>query len=326
MAARPTPGKSTTEHTGPAWQLLQRWLRHLQTERDVSVHTVENYRRDIHRYLQWLEQTRPGTSSGATGTDLAQVSANDIEDYIVWLGTDAGRGKGLARASVARNVAAIRGLHAFGVSERALENDVAADVPVPALPKPIPKALSVEQVTALLDTFPADDTASTLDLRNKALVELLYSTGARISELLALDVDDIDREFQFILVRGKGGKERIVPVGAPALRALDAYLTRSRPALQTTGSPALFLNNRGKRMGRQSGFQVVERAAEAAGITHVSPHSLRHSFATHLLEGGADVRVVQELLGHSSVVTTQIYTKVTPDHLRQVWIESHPRA
>ena len=189
----------------------------------------------------------------------------------------------------------------------------------------MPKALTVEQVIALIEAIPDGDSASCLDLRNRALVELLYSTGARITELMDLDVDDVDRDNRIIVVRGKGGKDRIVPLGAPALAAMDAYLSRARPTLNKKGSPALFVNNRGNRMGRQSGFKVVHEAAEAAEIGDVSPHALRHSFATHLLEGGADVRVVQELLGHSSVVTTQIYTKVTPEHLRQVWAESHPR-
>ena len=154
---------------------------------------------------------------------------------------------------------------------------------------------------------------------------MLYSTGARITELLDLDVDDLDREQRVLLVRGKGGKERIVPLGRPALQAVERYLVRARPSLNKKGSPALFLNNRGARLGRQSGFKIVSQAAEAAGLEHVSPHSLRHSFATHLLEGGADIRVVQELLGHASVATTQIYTKVSPEHLREIWASSHPR-
>ena len=154
---------------------------------------------------------------------------------------------------------------------------------------------------------------------------MLYSTGARITELLDLDVDDLDREQRVLLVRGKGGKERIVPLGRPALQAVERYLVRARPSLNKKGSPALFLNNRGARLGRQSGFKIVSQAAEVAGLEHVSPHSLRHSFATHLLEGGADIRVVQELLGHASVATTQIYTKVSPEHLREIWASSHPR-
>ncbi|KAB1503580.1 site-specific tyrosine recombinase XerD [Corynebacterium sp. 320] len=296
-------------------RIATRWFRHLKTERHLSAHTVDNYQRDIRRYVQWLGDRA-----------LKDVRTDEVEQFVTWLRTDAGTGRGLAKSSVARTLAAVRGLHNFCQSERYVDLDVTADVPVPSLPRPIPKALSVAQVEALLDAIPSGDSASALDLRDKALVEMLYSTGARISELMDLDVDDLDRDLNIVLVRGKGGKERIVPVGIPALHAIDAYLTRARPALNTTGSPALFLNNRGRRMGRQSGFKAVSQAAEAAGIGPVSPHSLRHSFATHLLEGGADVRVVQELLGHASVVTTQIYTKVTPDHLRQVWIESHPRA
>jgi len=291
-------------------KLVQRWIRHLRTERDLSPHTLSNYKRDVGKYVTWLGEK-----------DLGDVTATDIENYLVYV-----RGElGLAASSTARMLASVRGLHSFGFQERALPIDVAASVPVPARGASIPKAMSVDDVVRLIDACPNGDGAGPLQLRDRALVEMLYSTGARITELLDLDVDDWDAENQWVLVRGKGGKERIVPLGTPALRALEQYQVRGREALNKKGSPALFLNRSGARMGRQSGFKVVSEAAERAGVGPVSPHTLRHSFATHLLEGGADVRVVQELLGHASVATTQIYTKVSPQHLREIWATSHPR-
>lgn len=291
-------------------KLGRAYIRHLKTERDVSVHTLSNYQRDLDRYLEWLDAKA-----------LGDVTATDIEDHLVFLRKDLN----LAASSAARALAAIRGLHSFAHADGRLPFDVAADVPTPSQGSSIPKALSLAQVEALLNAVPAGDGASQINIRDRALLEMLYSTGARITELLDLDVDDLDREQRMLLVRGKGGKERIVPLGRPALEAVERYLVRARPSLNKKGSPALFLNNRGARLGRQSGFKIVAQAADAAGLQQVSPHSLRHSFATHLLEGGADIRVVQELLGHASVATTQIYTKVSPEHLREIWASSHPR-
>lgn len=291
-------------------KLGRAYIRHLKTERDVSVHTLSNYQRDLDRYLEWLDAKA-----------LGNVTATDIEDHLVFLRKDLN----LAASSAARALAAIRGLHSFAHADGRLPFDVAADVPTPSQGSSIPKALSLAQVEALLNAVPAGDGASQINIRDRALLEMLYSTGARITELLDLDVDDLDREQRMLLVRGKGGKERIVPLGRPALQAVERYLVRARSSLNKKGSPALFLNNRGARLGRQSGFKIVAQAADAAGLQHVSPHSLRHSFATHLLEGGADIRVVQELLGHASVATTQIYTKVSPEHLREIWASSHPR-
>lgn len=291
-------------------RLAQRWIRHLRTERDLSPHTLSNYSRDVDKYLGWLGN-KP----------LADVRTGDIEDFLLQLRNDIG----LAASSTARILASVRGLHSFGVQERELSADVSASVPVPAQADSIPKAMSVDEVIRLIDACPNAEAATPLNLRDRALVEMLYSTGARITELLDLDIDDLDAKNRWVKVRGKGGKERIVPLGDPALEAVDQYRVRGRETLNKKGSPALFLNRSGNRMGRQSGFKVVSEAAERAGLGHVSPHTLRHSFATHLLEGGADVRVVQELLGHASVATTQIYTKVSPQHLREIWATSHPR-
>jgi integrase/recombinase XerD len=222
-------------------------------------------------------------------------------------------------------MSAVRGLHRFAARDGLVAVDVAAEVKPPAPPKRLPKALDVDQVLRLLAV--ADDTA--LGLRDKALLEFLYGTGARISEAVGAAIDDLDLTGEpSAVLHGKGGRTRLVPVGGYAKAALEAYLVRGRPALIANGkgTPAVFLNARGGRLSRQSAWTILHRAAEAAGIPAVSPHTLRHSYATHLLDGGADVRVVQELLGHASVTTTQVYTLVTVDRLREVYATAHPRA
>jgi integrase/recombinase XerD len=232
----------------------------------------------------------------------------------------------LAASSTARALVAVRGLHRFAVREGLVDTDPAREVRPPAAPRRLPKALPVDDVLRLLDTARGDAPST---LRDRALLEVLYSTGARISEAVGLDLDDIDPHERTVMLDGKGGKQRLVPIGRPALEALDAYLVRVRPGLAAhgRGTPAVFLNLRGGRLSRQSAWQALKTAAEHAGITaSVSPHTLRHSFATHLLEGGADVRVVQELLGHASVTTTQIYTLVTVTTLREIYATAHPRA
>ena len=233
----------------------------------------------------------------------------------------------LSSTSAARTVVAVRGFHKFAVADGLAALDPASGVKPPTPAKRLPKALPVGDVEAILEAAGAPGT--TLALRDRALLEVLYSTGARISEAVGLDVDDVDTHARSVLLRGKGGKQRLVPIGRPAVQALDNYLVRGRPGLaqRGRGTPAIFLNARGGRLSRQSAWQVLQDAAERAGITStVSPHTMRHSFATHLLDGGADVRVVQELLGHASVTTTQIYTLVTVNALREVWAGAHPRA
>ncbi|MGO1950335.1 MAG: site-specific tyrosine recombinase XerD [Mycobacteriaceae bacterium] len=302
---------------------VRAWLRHLRTERGRSRNTIDNYTRDIHRYLEWL---------AGESLDMTTVTATDIERFVVEMrqGHAVTGGLPLAQSTVARVLSSVRGLHRFTAAESGLP-DVVADVPLSPGRRDLPKALTIDQVTALLEACPDGGGAGPLQLRDRALVELLYSTGARISEVTELDLDDIDRTNAMVRVRGKGSKERVLPVGTPALHSLDAYLSRARPSLAERSrggrdTAALFLTNRGGRLSRQNGYRIISSAAERAGLGEISPHSLRHSFATHLLTGGADVRVVQELLGHSSVSTTQIYTKVTPDLLRESWAESHPRA
>jgi integrase/recombinase XerD len=233
----------------------------------------------------------------------------------------------LSAGSAARTVVAVRGLHKFALAEGLVKADPAAAVRPPTPAKRLPKALPLHDIERILEAAGAPGTG--LAMRDRALLELLYGTGARISEAVGLDVDDLDLEDGAVRLRGKGGKERIVPVGSYALAAVQDYLVRARPGLVAAGRglPAVFLNARGGRLSRQSAWTVLVRAAERAGITaEVSPHTLRHSFATHLLDGGADVRVVQELLGHASVTTTQVYTLVTVDSLREVYATAHPRA
>jgi integrase/recombinase XerD len=233
----------------------------------------------------------------------------------------------LAPASAARAIVAVRGFHRFLVLEGETTHDPAGAVTPPKPPMRLPKAISVESVEALLAASSVGDTPESL--RDRALLELLYGVGARISEAVGVDLDDLDAELGAIRLLGKGSKERVVPVGRYAIEAVAAYVVRGRPALAAKGrgGPALFLNQRGTRLSRQSAWAILRRAAERAGLReHVSPHTLRHSFATHLLDGGADVRVVQELLGHASVTTTQIYTMVSPHRLREVYAGAHPRA
>ncbi|MBL7261560.1 site-specific tyrosine recombinase XerD [Actinoplanes sp. LDG1-01] len=296
---------------------MQAYLDHLTVERGLSRNTLASYRRDLERYAQAL---------AADGIDdLAAVSAAQVTGHLAALRAD-----GLASASAARAISAVRGLHKFAVREGLVGTDVAAEVRPPSPAKRLPKALDVDQVTRLLAV--ADDTP--LGLRDKALLEFLYGTGARISEAVGAAVDDLELgDEPAAILHGKGGRTRLVPVGGFAKAALDAYLVRGRPALAANGqgTPAVFLNARGGRLSRQSAWTILHRAAEAAGLPvegphAVSPHTLRHSYATHLLDGGADVRVVQELLGHASVTTTQVYTLVTVDRLREVYATAHPRA
>jgi integrase/recombinase XerD len=303
---------------------LQGYLDHLTIERGVAANTISSYRRDLRRYAEHL--------SLRGITDLRGVSETDVSEFLVALRRgDADTGAmPLSAVSAARALIAVRGLHKFASAEGIIDLDVARAVKPPTPSRRLPKSLSLDDVLALLEGAGGDaESDGPLTLRNRALLELLYSTGARISEAVGLDVDDIDTHARSVLLRGKGGKQRLVPVGRPAIAALDAYLVRGRPDLarRGRGTPAVFLNARGGRLSRQSAWQVLQDSAGRAGITAaVSPHTLRHSFATHLLDGGADVRVVQELLGHASVTTTQIYTLVTVTALREVWAGAHPRA
>ncbi|PXX60835.1 integrase/recombinase XerD [Nocardia tenerifensis] len=303
------------------------YLDHLAVERGAARNTLGAYRRDLGRYLEFL------TGRGIAALD--QVAEADVAEFTMALRAGGAEFPPLAPSSVARALIAVRGLHRFAAAEGMTSTDVAHAVKPPAPGRRLPKALPYDQVLKLLEAAGGSDTAPGSDggprgLRDRALLELLYSTGARISEMVGLDVDDLDTDERAVVLHGKGGKQRMVPIGRPALAAVDAYLVRGRPKLAAGGkgnAGALFLNARGGRLSRQSAWKVLQTAAERAGIgATVSPHTLRHSFATHLLDGGADVRVVQELLGHASVTTTQIYTLVTVNTLREVWATAHPRA
>lgn len=300
-------------------QQIGTYLDHLEVERGAAKNTLSSYRRDLRRYEAFL--------TGYRIDDLAKVTENDVSEFVLDLRRGGEEFPPLAASSAARTLIAVRGFHKFAALEGITRTDVASAVKPPTPSRRLPKSLPLDQVIAILDSASTEGEDAPRGLRDKALLELLYSTGARISEAVGLDVDDIDVETRSVLLRGKGDKQRLVPVGRPAIEAVDAYLVRGRPVLAKKATPALFLNARSGRLSRQSAWQVLHSAAERAGITTpVSPHTLRHSFATHLLDGGADVRVVQELLGHASVTTTQIYTLVTVTTLREVWAEAHPRA
>jgi integrase/recombinase XerD len=288
----------------------------------MAKNTLAAYARDLTRYHDYLADLGISVPSEVTKQQVAGFAEQLVSKF------------GLKASSVARVLSGVRGLHRFWLMEQITVNDVAATVKPPNTAKRLPKAISLQNLEKLLAAAgpdPSDDDAVALDpirVRDRALLELLYATGGRVSEIVNLDLDDlIDKTL--LRLFGKGSKERVVPVGSYAQRALENYLVRVRPSLASLGkgTPAVFLNQRGGRLSRQSAWQIIADAAEKAGLDgHISPHTLRHSFATHLLEGGADVRVVQELLGHSSVATTQIYTLVTVDALREIYATAHPRA
>jgi integrase/recombinase XerD len=295
------------------------YLDHLAVERGLATNTLASYRRDLRRYADFLAE-RGVQDPGAIGEQ-------DVSGFLRSLRDGNAEHSALGASSAARAVVAVRGLHRFLLREGLAPSDPAIAVRPPTPPRRLPKAISLEHVERLMAAAVAD--GAPLALRDRALLEVLYGTGSRISEAVGLDRDDLDLHAGTVLLRGKGGKQRIVPVGSYARDAVEAYLVRARPQLAATGrsTPALFLNARGGRLSRQSAWTVLRTVAGRAQLaTHISPHTLRHSFATHLLDGGADVRVVQELLGHASVTTTQIYTLVTVDRLREVYAAAHPRA
>ena len=303
------------------------YLEYLVVERGLAANTVESYGRDLRRY----EVALTGRGKGR----LADVTSADVAEFLAELREGDDEHEGLAVSSAARAVIAVRGLHAFAVAQGLSERDPAREVAPPMPPRRLPKAIALDEVERLLDAAgPGPDAPASepRQLRDRALLEFLYGTGARISEATGLDVDELRLDADPVVrLEGKGGKHRVVPVGSYAVRALEAYLIRGRPALaagsrRVSVSPAVFLNARGGRLTRQGAWAGLHAAAGRAGLPDVSPHTLRHSFATHLLDGGADIRVVQELLGHASVTTTQVYTMITVDKLREVYAAAHPRA
>jgi integrase/recombinase XerD len=302
------------------------YLDHLLVERGLAKNSMSAYRRDLGRYQEFLVSR--------DFLEFSAVSANDISEFLISLRLGNEHHPALAPSSAARTLIAVRGLHAFLAKEGITTSDSARAVKPPGISKRLPKALTFAEIERLLSAVGADSESdlSVLMMRDQALLELLYGTGARISELTDLSLDDVStlsKDLPILRLKGKGNKERLVPVGSHALRAVERYLVRSRPVLasKATSSSALFLNARGSKLSRQSAWTILQAAAQRADLAgKVSPHTMRHSFATHLLENGADVRVVQELLGHASVTTTQIYTLVTVDQLREVYATAHPRA
>lgn len=307
---------------------IDAYLHHLVIERGLADNTVAAYRRDLTRYRDYL------ASAGVI--DPRTITKKHVRDFAVHCAeTPTGGGKPLSQRSIARVIVGIRGAHKFWLKENTTSTDPAAGVQPPTPGSRLPKAIPVADVTRLLES---PDTTTPVGLRDRALLEFLYSTGARISEVINVDLDDVlierpgDDEPALPAVArlfGKGSKERVVPVGSYAARAIEDYRVRARPGLTAKGkgTPALFVNARGGRLTRQGAYLILKKHAERAKLPgEISPHTLRHSYATHLLEGGADIRVVQELLGHASVTTTQVYTRVTADTLREVFAASHPRA
>lgn len=307
-------------------RLLEQFLTHVGVERGLAQSTVDAYASDLRRYLDWLE------ARGVHGP--AAVTRQDVEDYVADLD-----GAGESGRSKARRLASIHAFHRFALAQQAVASDVAATVKAPKGAGTLPDVLTVDEVARLLEAVPQPGGAGVAGVedavlvRDRALLELMYATGARVSEIVGADIDDMDFDEHVIRVTGKGSKQRLVPVGGYACQALQRYLDEARPVLgrrKRSGSAerrALFLNKRGCRLSRQSVWEVVRDAGERAHITKpLHPHTLRHSFATHLIQGGADVRTVQELLGHASVTTTQIYTHVSPESLIEAYLTAHPRA
>ena len=329
MKSAEAPQRSESHQT-PISENIDKYLHYLTIERGLAKNTVESYARDLHKYREYL------ADQGVI--DPHAITKQMVRSFATALAEQTGpNGKKLSARTVARLVVSVRGLHKFWLAEKVTPSDVASTVHPPNIGSRLPKAISVDQVTRLLES---PDTSTPTGLRDRAILEFLYSTGARISEVVGVDLDDLSlgqhsggssvaKRTGVVRLFGKGNKERLVPVGSYASKALDEYLVRARPELSShgQGTAAVFLNARGSRLTRQGAWLILKKAAEKAKLdVEISPHTLRHSYATHLLEGGADIRVVQELLGHSSVTTTQIYTKVTADTLREVFAATHPRA
>lgn len=296
-------------------ECLDEYLGHLSVEKGSSPHTVAAYRRDLSVYLEFLD------GRGLSSFDA--VSREDVSAYVSSLAAS-----GLAASSVERKVSAVKGFHRFLVTEGITENHPTARLPLPKVPAKLPEAVSVEDIDRLLaQPFPDGP----VGLRDRAMLEVMYGCGLRVSEVTGLDLDALDLGSGTLRVRGKGNKERIVPIAGLASAALQAYLGSGRPSLRPKRSisgseSALFLSVRGRRLSRQTVFALVRTYGERAGLEGLHPHTLRHSFATHMLEGGADLRALQEMLGHSDISTTQIYTHVDRRHVREEYLSTHPRA
>ena len=300
--------------------LREQFLVHIGIERGLAKATVSAYESDLNKYVAWLQ------THGITKPD--DIAKQDVEDYIAALDAD-----GESARSKARRLASIHEFHRFALAQHAVSADVAASVKAPKGASVLPDVLNVDEVSRLLDAAAVGGSTDPVVLRDKALLEFMYATGCRVSEAVGTNLDDIDLEEKVVRLMGKGSKQRLVPLGSYARNSVVAYLNAGRGELERRSTAkvperrALFLNKRGKRISRQSVWEIVKTAGGRAGITKpLHPHTLRHSFATHLIQGGADVRTVQELLGHASVTTTQIYTHVSPEALIETYLTAHPRA
>ena len=300
--------------------LREQFLVHIGIERGLAKATVSAYESDLNKYVAWLQ------THGITKPD--DIAKQDVEDYIAALDAD-----GESARSKARRLASIHEFHRFALAQHAVSADVAASVKAPKGASVLPDVLNVDEVSRLLDAAAVGGSTDPVVLRDKALLEFMYATGCRVSEAVGTNLEDIDLEEKVVRLMGKGSKQRLVPLGSYARNSVVAYLNAGRGELERRSTAkvperrALFLNKRGKRISRQSVWEIVKTAGERAGITKpLHPHTLRHSFATHLIQGGADVRTVQELLGHASVTTTQIYTHVSPEALIETYLTAHPRA
>ncbi|HJQ77062.1 MAG TPA: site-specific tyrosine recombinase XerD [Acidimicrobiia bacterium] len=286
---------------------IDEYLVALRVERGLARNTVDAYQRDLIQYLEFLQGRRP--------------DADAVEAFVAML-----RSRDLADSTVARKIASVRGLHRFLVSEDLWSDDPTALLDSPRRPDPFPKALTVEEAIALVEAPGVADPASR---RDGALLEFLYGTGARVSEVVGVDLGHLDLEERVVRVTGKGSKQRVVPLGSMAIEAIGRWLPDRMGLVRrdVAGDP-LFLNLRGRRLSRQGAFDIVRKHAVVAGIEpgRVSPHVLRHSAATHMVEAGADLRTVQEILGHATISTTQVYTRVSPAHVMEIYVEAHPRS
>ena len=301
-------------------QYFDQFLNFQRIERGLSTNTLAAYSRDLERFFAFLDKNN---------IQVANLTDAEVQEFVVYLDS-----MKLSLSSTNRVISTVRSFYAYLERDHNIDNPM-KEMSSRKVPLRLPKALTITQVTSLIEAALVND--KVVSLRDKAILEILYSSGARVSELIAINVNDVSvvatgsEEIRIVKLRGKGGKERVVPLGSYSVKAIDDYLVRVRPLLAAKGltgkSEALFLNQRGSRMSRQSAWQIVVDAAKHIGLTEgISPHVLRHSFATHLLDGGADIRVVQELLGHSSVTTTQIYTLITIDKIRESYATAHPRA
>ncbi len=292
--------------------LLSDYLAYLRVERGLADNTILSYERDLRKFVDFVKKSKI--------KDLKDIRRQEIITYLLKL-----QSENMAPASVSRNLAAIRSFFSYLSIENLLGDDPSSDLDSPKLSKKLPKVITIEEVETLLQQPDHNDKYG---IRDRAMLELLYATGLRVSELISLDVNDVNFELGFLRCIGKGSKERIVPLGKIAIEYLTLYINNSRQKLvKNTEQKSLFVNLHGKRLTRQGFWKIIKKYAEQTGIqTEITPHTLRHSFATHLLENGADLRSVQEMLGHADISTTQIYTHVTQKKLQKVHKEFHPRA